>query len=143
VDTQPLEQYRERLTSRRQAYTRSLQLDARVSYSRLAAVGVTAACAWLAYLGLLSWWWIAVPISALIVLLVWHDRVIRGGQALARAIAFYERGIARIEESMGGRYRQNTAGLQSKTRPTYSGHRPLIAVCDDFQRRTRSIDGRA
>jgi hypothetical protein len=95
---QPLEQYRERLASRRQAYARSLQLDARISYGRLAAVGVTAACAWLAYLGLLSWWWIAPPISAFLVLLVWHDRVIRAGQALARAIEFYERGIARIED---------------------------------------------
>jgi hypothetical protein len=70
VDTPPLEQYRERLASHREVYAHSLRLDARINYGRLTVVGVTAACGWLAYLDLLSWWWIAGPISAFIVLLV-------------------------------------------------------------------------
>jgi hypothetical protein len=95
---QPPEEYRQRLASRQRAYARSLQLDARISYGRLAAVGTAAAVAILGYRGLLSWWWITLPASGFVALLVWHDRVIRVGQALARAVDFYERGIARLED---------------------------------------------
>ena len=52
----------------------------------------------LGYRDLLSWWWTALPVAGFVALLVWHDRVIRAGQAFARAIAFYERGIARLED---------------------------------------------
>jgi MutS domain V len=95
---QPPEEYRQRLASRQRAYARSLQLDARISYGRLTAVGTAAAVAILGYRGLLTWWWMTLPASGFVALLVWHDRVIRVEQALARAVDFYERGIARLED---------------------------------------------
>ncbi|HTL02652.1 MAG TPA: hypothetical protein VL243_10505 [Vicinamibacterales bacterium] len=95
---EPLEEYRQRLAARQEAYARSLQLDARISYGRLAALGLAAVLAVLGFRGALSWWWTALPSAAFVALLVWHDRVIRAERALARAIAFYERGIARIED---------------------------------------------
>src|SRR5262245_60248266 len=95
---QPPEEYRQRLASRQSAYARSIQLDARISYGRLATVGTAAALAVLAYRGLLSWWWLPLPASGFVALLAWHDGVIRAGQALARSLAFYERGLARLED---------------------------------------------
>jgi hypothetical protein len=95
---QPLEEYRQRLASRQRGYARWLQLDARISDGRLAAVGTAAAFVVLGYRGLLSWWWMTLPASGFVALVVWHDRVIRAGQAFARAVAFYERGIARLED---------------------------------------------
>ncbi len=57
----------------------------------------------LAWLQALSAFWLILPIAALVVLIRRHDRVIRARDATARAIAFYERGLARIEDRwMGG-----------------------------------------
>jgi len=78
---QPLEEYRQRLAFRQRGYARWLQLDARISYGRLAAVGTAATFAVLGYRGLLSWWWMTLPASGFVALVVWHDRVIRAGQA--------------------------------------------------------------
>src|SRR5262245_56457838 len=95
---QPREEYQQRLASRQRAYGRSLLLDARISHGRLAAVGTAAVLVMLGYRDLLSWWWMTLPAIGFVALLLWHDRVIRAGQALARAVAFYERGVARLED---------------------------------------------
>jgi hypothetical protein len=49
-----------------------------------------------------SSWWILLPVGALTVLIQRHDRVVRAREAAARAIAFYERGLARIEDRWTG-----------------------------------------
>ena len=43
-------------------------------------------------------WWLLAPLLALAVLIQRHDRVVRARDAAARAVAFYERGLARIED---------------------------------------------
>ena len=98
ASAQPPEEYGRRLASRQRSYASSLLLDARISYGRLAAVGTAAALVMLGYRGLLSWWWMTLPATGFVALLLWHDRVIRAGQALAQAVAFYESGIARLED---------------------------------------------
>jgi hypothetical protein len=58
-----------------------------------------AAAAWR---GWLAPWWIALPVVAFIALVAKHDAVIRARNAAARAIAFYERGLARIDDRWAG-----------------------------------------
>ncbi len=43
-------------------------------------------------------WLLVVPAAAFVALAVWHDRVIRAANRAARAVAFYEHGIARLED---------------------------------------------
>jgi hypothetical protein len=94
----PLEEYTNRRAARTAARARFVRLDARISYARLAAVAGTVLCGWLAIRGLLPAWLVAVPIAAFVALAVWHDRVLRVVNRLARAMVFYDQGIARIED---------------------------------------------
>ena len=61
--------------------------------------------------GRISPWWLLLPIVALIVLVVIHDRVDRALRRAARGIAYYERALARVENrwigtgSQGERFR--------------------------------------
>jgi hypothetical protein len=92
----PADEYGARLSARRAAYTTLARRDERFSYARLAvfAAGVVVLlAAWKLWI---PWWWITVPAIAFLILVVRHDRVIRARDAAARAIAFYERGLARI-----------------------------------------------
>jgi len=100
----PSPEYRARLDQRSATHTRLLRIDERFSYARLTLFAVGAIVAWLAlWRGAVSGWWLA----PLLVLFAWlmkaHDRVIARRDAAARAVAFYERGLARIEDRwMGG-----------------------------------------
>jgi hypothetical protein len=76
--------------------------DATVAYARLAIFGTAALLLVFAVRGTLSGWWLLFPIAAFIPLLKRHDRIIRARQAAARLAAFYERGIARLEDRWTG-----------------------------------------
>jgi hypothetical protein len=98
LTTSTLNTYRERRAARAGKHARLARLDARVSYARLAVVAAFALTAWIV-LGLgASPWLFALPISAFTALAVWHDRVLRALDRAARAEAFYEDGIARLED---------------------------------------------
>ena len=56
----------------------------------------------LAWRQVLSIWLFLLPVAAFIVLARRHERVIRQRDEAARAIAFYERGLARIEDRWPG-----------------------------------------
>jgi hypothetical protein len=60
--------------------------------------GLVVLAAVFAWLDVVSAFWLILPVVALAVLIQRHDRVIRVRYATARAIAFYERGLARIED---------------------------------------------
>jgi hypothetical protein len=99
----PAEEYGARLEARSIEHERLLQLDARLSYARLAVFAAAAMLAWLAWRGLMHPGWLALPFGIFAVLINRHDRVIRARDAAARAVAFYERGLARLEDRwMGG-----------------------------------------
>ncbi len=65
---------------------------------RLAAVAAIVAAAWLAVQFGRAVWLIALPAAAFAALAVWHDRVIRAADRASRAIALYDRGMARLED---------------------------------------------
>jgi hypothetical protein len=98
----PAREYQERLRARQGTYATLDQRDARVSYARLAMFALGAVAAIGAARGTLAPWWIAAPLAAFVALVVKHDRVIRARDAMGRAIAYYERGLARIEDRWAG-----------------------------------------
>src|SRR5687767_15328705 len=65
---------------------------------RLAIFGTAAILGVLAWRGTVSPAWLFGPTAAFLAMLVKHDRVIRAMRAASRAISFYERGVARIED---------------------------------------------
>jgi hypothetical protein len=73
-----------------------------MAYARLATFAAAVAVLVAAFLDLLSYWALLVPIAPFVVLVYQHDRVIRALEDAARAIAFYERGLARIEDRWAG-----------------------------------------
>jgi hypothetical protein len=102
VVSTPSEEYRARLAVRQREHERQLRLDARVAHGRLATFVAAAAVLVLAYRGDVSWWLVAAPAVAFAVLLQAHDRIIRRRDAAARAVAFYNRGLARVEDRWAG-----------------------------------------
>ena len=99
----PLATYRRLLAERRRAAATWRSQADRLSHARLAtfAVGALVAGA-AAFGGWLSAWWLAAPAGAFAVLVVRHDRVLLAEARAARAVAWYERGIARIEDRWSG-----------------------------------------
>lgn len=96
--TSPGLEYTARRDARRQAHAALVVRDARHAYSRLFIFGAGALVAWAilardAHPGILL-----IPVTAFLFVAKRHDTVIRARDTAARAIAFYERGIARLED---------------------------------------------
>src|SRR4051812_787899 len=102
VPSAPGDDYRARLEQRRASHSALTALDARYAAARLTVFLVTALMGVLWWRGIAPAWPLAVPLVAFCLLIQRHDRVIRGRDAAARAIAFYERGLARIEDRWSG-----------------------------------------
>src|SRR6266850_1794594 len=98
----PADEYRGRLAARLETHSRLTRLDAQYSYTRLGVFAAGALLAIAAWRGWILPWWLALPIVCFGVLIARHDRVARARDAAARAIAFYERGLARIEDRWAG-----------------------------------------
>jgi hypothetical protein len=76
--------------------------DARFAYARLAMVALAVLFAILSWRAGTSPLWLLVPVTAFAWLARRHDRVLRARDAAVRGIAFYERGLARIEDRWPG-----------------------------------------
>ena len=98
----PADEYRARLSARRGTHARLSRTDEQLSYARLATFAVALLLIVGAWRAWISPWWIAIPAVAFIALVVKHDAIVRARDAAARAIAFYERGLARIEDRWAG-----------------------------------------
>jgi hypothetical protein len=100
----PREEYARRLADREAEAARQARLDLWVSNARLAAIAAAALMAWLAWrVGAISPWWLTVPATVFLALVVTHGRVIRSRRRAERAAAFYEAGLARVEHRWAGR----------------------------------------
>ena len=98
----PADEYRSRLSLRRAEHALWSRRDARFAYTRLAVFAAFVVLLVLVARAGVDWSWLLVPIVAFVVLVQRHDRVIRARDAAARAVAFYERGLARIEDRWPG-----------------------------------------
>jgi len=96
------DEYRARLSARRDTHARLSRIDEQFSYARLAVFAVVVLLIVGAWRGWVAPWWIALPVIGFVALVVKHDDVIRRRDAAARAIAFYDRGLARIEDRWAG-----------------------------------------
>jgi hypothetical protein len=95
----PAEEYKRRLEARNRLVEHYKKLDLLVGNLRLATGILFIAVLWLAAgLQVISGWWILLPIGTFIVLVARHERIRAQGRQTQRAAAFYERGLARIED---------------------------------------------
>ena len=96
-------EYAERLAARRAWVARQERLHIHVGNARFAVFVAGAWIAWSAFgRGSLSGWWLAAPVAAFIALLVFHERILRERQLAERAVRYYERGVARLEDRWAG-----------------------------------------
>jgi hypothetical protein len=99
----PQIEYQSRLELRLAAAARQEQINRRIAALRLLAFFTAACLAWLSFRsGLLSPWYLALPLAGFILLLVLHERVRKTQRFLARSAHYYERGIARLENRWAG-----------------------------------------
>jgi hypothetical protein len=98
VSHDPAAAYRERLAACRANHARLERLDARLAYARLAVFALAIVTGLIVWVAALTPWLLVAPLIAFLAFMVRHDRVIRARDAAARAIAHYERGLARIED---------------------------------------------
>ena len=96
------DEYRRRLDSRRDQEQRWRRADARLAYTRLATFGVAIALVVGVIRGVLPVLILLAPAVAFFILIHVHNRVLRRLTAASRAVAFYERGLARIEDRWAG-----------------------------------------
>jgi MutS-like protein len=96
--TSPLADYSQRLEHRRAEERRWSRADARLSYARLVVFSLGVALLVTAMRGQTSPWLLLAPAVVFGVLLHRHDRILRKRTSARRAINYYERGIARIED---------------------------------------------
>ena len=99
----PLATCRDLLTQRREAAAGWQRRADWLSHARLVTFLAGAVVAGGAVFGgWLSAWWLGLPAGLFAALVVWHDRVLLAEARVARAVAWYEHGIARIEDRWTG-----------------------------------------
>ena len=99
----PRSAYTERLEARRAAVARHDQRHRTIGNLRLLVFASAAVLAWLAWgRGLLSAFWLGLPAAVFVCLIVAHERVLRARRAAGRAVAHYERALARSDGQWAG-----------------------------------------
>jgi hypothetical protein len=99
----PAEDYIERLRAREARVSRFQQLHARVGNARLLVAAMTVIAAWWSLQRhAFSPWWLLVPIAAFAGLVLYHYTINRARSRSGRAVDFYRRGLARIEDRWAG-----------------------------------------
>jgi hypothetical protein len=99
----PAEEYALRLGGRRARAEMLARRDRVLSNARLATFFSGLALAGAVFFGkLLALGWLLAPAALFVVLLLVHDGVIRRRERAERAVAFYERGLARIGHRFAG-----------------------------------------
>ncbi len=91
---------RERWLTERQSLDRRY---IRIGNYRLVVVVVAALLAWLSlWRGAVSGWWLVVPLAVFAGLAVWHARIARRQTFAQRGLAYYDRGLARLDDRWAG-----------------------------------------
>jgi hypothetical protein len=109
----PRDEYTRRLEDRRRRHAFLGQRERVLGFSRLGVFLIGVLVAFLAfYFQWFSAWWLAVPVAVFSALLVWHERVARAWYRAGRAVAFYERGLARLNDDWKGKGQPGTRFLE-------------------------------
>ncbi len=99
----PCNEYKERRRIRQTRVETFERTHIRLGNIRLLLAAATAILLWISLRShLLSAWWTLSPVAAFLAIAVWHSRVLRRHELAKRAVAFYDRGLARIEDRWAG-----------------------------------------
>jgi hypothetical protein len=99
----PGEEYGQRRSARESRVAGLDKIHIRLGNVRLGLAGLGVILAWLSLRShLLAAWWLSAPVIAFAGIAFWHSRVLRARELAQRAVAFYERGLARIEDRWAG-----------------------------------------
>ncbi len=93
------DEYARRLAAREQRVAEHEKIHIHLGNARLALAILAVLVVWLS-LGrhMFSLWWLAVPVVAFIGIAAYHARVLRDRDMAQRAVAFYQNGMARLED---------------------------------------------
>jgi len=99
----PADEYRQRQSVRESRVARLEKMHIALGNLRLALAASALVLAWLSLRShLLSPWWLLAPVVAFAVIAFWHSQILRSRELAQRAVAFYARGLARIEDRWSG-----------------------------------------
>jgi hypothetical protein len=97
------EEYKERRRVREARVDKFERTHIQLGNLRLLLAVAAATLIWLSLRQhLLSALWIICPFAAFLAIAVWHSRILRLQELAKRAVAFYDRGLARIEDRWSG-----------------------------------------
>ncbi|WP_433984659.1 hypothetical protein RBB78_08570 [Tunturiibacter empetritectus] len=116
-DLSPSEEYKQRQQAREQQVAHFEKLHRRFGNLRLLVVIATLIAAWLSlHNDVFSPWWLLAGPAAFLALAVLHARVLRRRACAGRAVDFYRKGLARIED----RWSQMGTGQTSERIDTHA-----------------------
>ena len=97
------EEYARRIAARRQRVAHHEQIHIRLGNVRLGLALLFVVMAWASFRAhYFAAWWLSVPVAAFVGVAAYHSRVLRARELAERAVSFYERGIARLEDRWAG-----------------------------------------
>ena len=100
---QPHAEYSSRLAARQKTVATKDALHKQIGNAKLAAVVLAIVILWLALKGeIISIYWLGVPIAIYIALSIAHEFALRSLAHARSSVAFYQRGIARLEDRWSG-----------------------------------------
>ena len=103
VASAPSEDYKERQRNREQQVAHFERLHLRFGNLRLLVVAAALVAAWFSlHGGVFSPWWLLAFPAIFLVLAVFHAKVLRSRACAERAVDFYRKGLARIEDRWMG-----------------------------------------
>jgi hypothetical protein len=99
----PSEEYVQRRKTRQLRVAHFERIHIRLGNIRLTLAAVVVILAWASFRAHdFSPWWLAAPIAAFVGIAAYHSRVLRARELADRAVEFYKRGLARIEDRWAG-----------------------------------------
>lgn len=98
----PRSEYERRLESRRDALSSEQRRSRTIWFWRRVVFAVIAVMIVLAFEKLVPWWLLVLPVGVFIALMAAHQRIFASVARFERAVKFYERGIARLDDRWSG-----------------------------------------
>src|SRR5215212_6362384 len=92
-ETEPGVEYARRREARVEAASREVRRFRKVGLVRIGLLASAAALAWLAYGGLVAWWWLTLPAAVFFALADVQDRITRARRRAERAAEYYGQGL--------------------------------------------------
>jgi hypothetical protein len=103
VSSEPAEEYRRRSAAREAEARRLQRLHIRFGNLRLLLATIAVVMGWWGFRShWISPWWLTMPVAVFVAVMMFHSRVLRARQRALRAVAAYQRGLARMEDRWMG-----------------------------------------